>query len=154
MNHPKNFKHNSFPEKVIIYTDGGSRGNPGPAAFGVVIKGWGEARRYQETLGRATNNQAEYQGVIFALKKVKLLLGKTRAKQMAVEVRTDSELLTKQLNGEYKVLDENIQPLFLEIWNLKLDFQGVIFKHIFREENREADQLVNAALDEEKSRLF
>lgn len=139
---------------ITIYTDGGSRGNPGPAAFGVVIKYSGGKKEYGEFIGRATNNQAEYRGVVFGLRKVKQLIGKEKAKEAQVEVCSDSELLVKQLNGEYKVLDEHIQQVWMEIWNLKLDFQKVDFKHIYREDNQEADQMVNVILDQEEDRLL
>ena len=66
---------------------------------------------------------------------------------MGIEVRTDSEFLSKQLNGHYKILDRNIEQLFLKTWNLKIDFGNVVFKYIPRSENREADKLVNRALD-------
>lgn len=141
-------------QPIIIYTDGGSRGNPGPAAFGVVVRYQGEKKEYGEFMGRATNNQAEYQGVIFGLRKVKQLIGKEKAGEAQVEVRSDSELLVKQLNGEYKVLDEHIQKLWIEIWNLKLDFKEVIFKHVFREDNSEADRMVNVTLDKEERKLL
>lgn len=140
--------------EVTIYTDGGSRGNPGLAAFGVVIKYGGEKKEYGEFIGRATNNQAEYQGVVFGLRKVKQLIGKERAKEARVEVRSDSELLVKQLNGDYKVLDEYIQKVWMEIWNLRLDFKEVIFKHVYREDNQEADRLVNVTLDQEEHKLL
>lgn len=136
-------------KKLIIYIDGGARGNPGPAGIGVVIcNEKGEpVKRYSDYLGKATNNQAEYKALVFALKKVKLLFGKKIARGQEAEIRSDSELLVKQLNGEYKILDENIQCLFLEAWNLKLDFGKVKFKLISRQRNKEADRLVNEALD-------
>lgn len=130
-------------EVFLIYTDGGARGNPGPAAIGAVVGG----KEYGEQIGRATNNVAEYSAVIFALKKAKHLLTKVKAKQANVELRTDSELLVKQLNGEYKIKDAGLQPLFMEIWNLKQDFGSVRFVHITRDKNRKADALVNRALD-------
>jgi ribonuclease HI len=137
-------------KKIIIYTDGGSRGNPGPAGIGVVFcneKGQ-PIKRYSEYLGdKLTNNEAEYKAVVFALKKFKALFGKKLAKSSEVEIRSDSELLVKQLNGKYKVLDSKIQLLFLEIWNLRFDFQRIRFKLIGREKNAEADKLVNEALD-------
>jgi len=135
--------------KIIIYTDGGSRGNPGPAAIGVIFTGEkGKViKEYGQKIGRATNNEAEYEAVIFALQKAKALFGKQKAKNMEIEIRTDSEFLSKQLNGEYKILDRKIEELFLKTWNLKIDFGKVIFKHIPRSENREADKLVNRALD-------
>ena len=142
-------------KKIIIYTDGGSRGNPGPAAVGVVFcneKGQ-PIKRCSDYLGdNFTNNEAEYKAVIFALKKFKALFGKKLAKSTEVEIRSDSELLVKQLNGKYKILDSKIQPLFLEIWNLRFDFQRVKFKYIHRERNIEADKLVNEVLNERGSR--
>ncbi len=143
-------------DKYLIHTDGGSRGNPGPAAIGVVIKksGGGLKHEYGEFLGRATNNEAEYTAVVFALKKLKQLIGKEGAKKATVEIHADSELLVKQLGGQYKVMDEKIQRFFLEIWNLKLDFEEVFFKHVPREENKEADRMVNAALDKELNKLL
>ena len=134
--------------QIIIQTDGGSRGNPGPAAVGAIILQQGQIlKKYGESIGQATNNQAEYQAVIFALKKVKLLFGKKKAKEMEIEIKIDSELVVRQLNHEYKIKEKELQPLFLKIWNLILDFKSVSFKHIRREENKEADQMVNQALD-------
>lgn len=137
-------------KKIIIYTDGGSRGNPGPAAAGAVfcnergetIKG---ASQY---LGEGlTNNEAEYRAVIFALAKFKQLFGKNLAKATEIEIRADSELMVQQLAGKYKILEPNIQTLFLTLWNLKLDFKKVNFKLIPRKHNQEADRLANEALD-------
>ncbi len=134
--------------KLIIYTDGGARGNPGPAAIGVVITQEGQVlKKYSEFIGQATNNQAEYQAVVFALKKIKLLFGKKKAKAMEMEVCLDSELVAKQLNHQYKIKEKDLQPLFIKLWNLILDFGEVRFKHIPRQKNKEADQLVNQALD-------
>jgi ribonuclease HI len=140
-------------KKITVYTDGGSRGNPGPAAIGVVFcNEKGQAiKKYSHFLGEdLTNNEAEYEAVIFALKKFKQLFGKKLAKSSEVEIRSDSELLIKQLNGKYKVLGLKIQPLFLKVWNLKFDFNKVKFKRILRSKNTEADKLVNEALDKEK----
>ena len=136
-------------KKITIYTDGGSRGNPGPSATGVVFcNEKGEAfKKYSEVLGEATNNEAEYQAVIFALEKFKALFGKKLAKSTDIDIKSDSELLVKQLNGEYKILEPDLQPLFLKIWNLKLDFKKIKFSLIPREKNKEADMLVNEALD-------
>jgi ribonuclease HI len=134
--------------KLIIHTDGGARGNPGPAAIGVVITQEGQIlKKYSEFIGEATNNQAEYQAVIFALKKVKLLFGKKKAKAMEIEIMVDSELVAKQLNHQYKIKEKDLQPLFLKVWNLMLDFEQVSFQHVPREKNKEADRLVNQALD-------
>ncbi len=136
-------------KKLILYTDGGSRGNPGPSAIGIVIcNERGQAiKEYSEYLGKATNNEAEYQAVIFGLKKVRALFGKKLTKNSEIEVRSDSELLVNQLNGKYKVLEPKIQSLFLELWNLKLDFKKVKFKSIPRKNNNLADKLVNEELD-------
>jgi ribonuclease HI len=141
--------------KTIIYTDGGSRGNPGPAGIGVVFcdeKGK-VIKEYGEKIGRATNNEAEYEAVIFALQKAKLLFGGKKAKIMDVEVRTDSEFLAKQMNGKYKILDRRIEQLFLKVWNLKIDFNKVEFIHIPRNENVDADKLVNKALDSKEKEI-
>ena len=137
--------------KIIIYTDGGSRGNPGPAGVGAVICNDKEEviKKYSEAIGDATNNEAEYQAVIFALKKAKLLFGKKKTKTMEVLVKADSELLAKQLNHQYKLKEKNIQKLFIKIWNLMLDFKQVHFEHIFRDKNQAADALVNQALDQQ-----
>jgi len=141
-------------QNVTIYTDGGARGNPGPAGIGVVIKTPMEIKKYGEYIGEATNNEAEYKAVIFALRKLKQLVGKEKAKSEAeVEINLDSELLASQLNGEYKIKEKNLQQLFLEVWNLKQDFKNVVFKHISREDNRGADKLVNQTLDKELSKL-
>ena len=130
-------------DKIIIYTDGGSRGNPGVSAIGAVIGSKG----YSEFIGEGTNNEAEYKAVIFALKKAKALLGKEKIKQAEIELRSDSELLIKQLNGEYKIMEPRIQQLFIGVWNLKIDFGKIQFTLIPREKNKEADRLVNEALD-------
>lgn len=137
-------------KKVIIFVDGGSRGNPGPSAVGFAFcneKGQ-IFKEYSEYLGEnITNNEAEYRGVILALKKFKALFGNKLAKNTEIELKSDSELLIRQLNGEYKILDEKIQPLFLETWNLRIDFKKIKFKLISREKNQEADRLANQALD-------
>lgn len=132
-------------EKIVMYSDGGSRGNPGPAALGVYIETLDKS--YGEFLGTKTNNEAEYAGIVFGLKKIKALLGKTKAKQTAVECRMDSELACKQLNHEYKIENEKLQPLFLLVWNLMLDFAEVKFVHVRRELNTVADACANEAMD-------
>lgn len=139
--------------KYTIYTDGGARGNPGPAAVGVVIEGSGIDRKIGEYIGETTNNEAEYRAVITAMKKMKQIIGSDKAGQAKLEFFVDSELLVKQLNGEYKIKEETLQKLFIELWNLKLDFKEVSFTHILRGKNKEADKLVNEALDKEASRL-
>src|SRR3989338_623477 len=141
-------------KKIVIYTDGGSRGNPGKAAIRVVFCNeiGQEIKKFGEYLGDGlTNNEAEYQAVIFGLKKFKSVFGKAVAKVSEVEVRSDSELLVNQMNGKYKLENEKIQKFFVEIWNLKIDFKEVKFKAIPREKNKEADRLVNKLLDNEVS---
>ena len=151
--------------KFLIHTDGGARGNPGPAAAGFIIEEkvasplageprLGISRRDGgEYLGEITNNEAEYRAVILALKKLKHLIGSEKAKDSTAEVHVDSELLERQLNGEYKIKDKNIQNLFVEIWNLKTDFKEITFRHIPRKKNTEADKIVNQILDKETSKL-
>ncbi len=141
-------------KKNIIYTDGGSRGNPGKAAIGVVFcdQEGVVIKKFGEYLGdNLTNNDAEYFAVIFALKKFKSFFGKEETKLSHVEVRSDSELLVRQMSGQYKVENEKIQKFFMEIWNLKVEFADVKFTAIPREENREADKLVNEVLDAKMS---
>lgn len=125
---------------IKVFTDGGARGNPGPAAIGVVIG----AKKYSKYLGRATNNQAEYQAVIFALEQAKKL------KLQELEINLDSELVCKQLNRQYKVKNANLQKLFLKAYNLSQNFKQIKFKHIRREKNKLADKLVNQELDKLK----
>lgn len=133
-------------EKIVVYTDGGSRGNPGPAAIGIYVESLG--KKYAEFIGEnRTNNEAEYEALIFALKKLKELVGKGKTKTAEVECYLDSELVVKQLNHEYKLKDARIQAYFIEIWNLMLDFSQVTFAHVPRERNKMADALVNEALD-------
>ena len=136
-------------EHYIIYTDGGARGNPGPAAIGAVIANEQRSvvKEISEYIGETTNNEAEYGAAITALKKLKALIGKTGAKKAEVQLYADSELLVRQLNGEYKIENPNIQKFFLELWNLKIDFGKVSFQAIPREQNKSADRLVNQALD-------
>lgn len=141
-------------DKIIAYCDGGSRGNPGPAALGVVINLKDEQKEYSQFLGVATNNEAEYSAVIFALKKIKQLIGKEKAKKIKIEIMMDSELVESQLNGKYKIKEEKLMPFFIEIWNLRQDFFEVKFSHIFREKNKRADLLVNKELDSQESKLF
>lgn len=129
--------------KLFIYTDGGARGNPGPAGIGAVIYDENKniLAEVSEYLGVATNNQAEYKAVIAALKKAKDLGGTELAFYM------DSELAVKQLNREYKVKNKDLAPLFLEVYNLSLSFKKISFSHIRREFNQAADKLANEAMD-------
>ncbi len=129
--------------QLIIFTDGGARGNPGPAGAGIVIKNAaGEnLAAFGEYLGEMTNNQAEYRALIFALEKAKELGG------AEIKCFSDSELMVKQLNYEYKMRNQELAPLFLKIHNLSSNFKKISFRHITRDKNKEADALVNQALD-------
>lgn len=137
-----------------IWADGGSRGNPGPAAFGFVLKGPDmEPVEYGEKIGTTTNNVAEYTAVIRALGKLKAVLGEKKAKQATVRVHADSELLVKQMNREYKVRDEGLKELYMDLHNAMMDFGSVSFTHVRREKNKDADRMVNLALDREQKEL-
>ncbi|NTV40832.1 MAG: ribonuclease HI family protein [Candidatus Moranbacteria bacterium] len=139
-------------KEIVMFTDGGSRGNPGPAGIGVYIETLG--KKYGECIGVKTNNDAEYEALIFGLKKVKQLLGNVSAKQASILCCLDSELVVRQLNHQYKLKEVRIQQYFIEIWNLMLDFGAVRFEHIFREKNKVADALVNEALDGQAKQDF
>jgi ribonuclease HI len=135
-------------EPIIIHTDGGSRGNPGPAACAFVAEENGlEIFKSSKYLGNTTNNVAEYRAVILALE---WLVDKSSltVSGSLVTFFLDSELVVKQINGLYKVKDENLRNLFFEALTLMKKFKGSInFKHIPREKNKIADLLVNQELD-------
>lgn len=132
--------------KFIINTDGGARGNPGPAGIGVVIRDEKEniIAEYKQYIGEATNNVAEYKALILAINEVLAL----SPKPLALEIRMDSELVVRQMNGQYKIKEPSLKLLAQEVLKLKNNFGSVIFKHVFREQNKEADKLVNQAIDE------
>jgi ribonuclease HI len=129
-------------DACTLFTDGGARGNPGPAAIGYVIAdGSAVLAEHGEFIGPATNNVAEYTA---------LLRGLTHAKELGakqVTCKLDSLLVVEQLNRNYKVKDAILAQLFTKVWNLTHDFQRVTFSYIPREQNAHADALVNAALD-------
>jgi ribonuclease HI len=133
---------------IICYTDGGARGNPGPAAIGVyaVDAAGAVLLEHKETIGEVTNNVAEYQAVITALRRLGEQYG-DRLGEYALEFRLDSELVVKQLRGEYKVKDANLAQLHGNIKSVLADLPHVTFVHVRREQNKEADRLVNEALD-------
>lgn len=140
-------------EKIIIYTDGGSRNNPGIAGAGAVIKDESGKilKEISKPLGIKTNNWAEYEAVILGLQEAKKLFGKKLA-DMGIEVRMDSELVTKQLNREYQIKEESLFPQFIQIWNMRVkDAPKVVFTHVRREENKDADRLANEAMDVQSS---
>jgi ribonuclease HI len=137
------------PERKLVASfqanvDGGSRGNPGPAAYGVVIRdGKGEiVARLKKYIGQNTNNVAEYFGLIAALD-----YAQTHGVR-ALCVESDSELLVKQMRGQYKVKSEELKPLFERAKKMSAALESFRIDHVYREQNREADALVNQALDE------
>lgn len=143
-------------KNIIIHTDGGARGNPGPAGIGVLIERDKQANRETDNsdnrveiskyIGEATNNQAEYQAVVEALKYIKENYSE---EDIEVKFYLDSELVVEQLSGKYKVKNEGLKPLFWEARDLILKLGGKIsFFHVLREKNQVADKLVNKAIDE------
>ncbi len=130
-------------KKIILFTDGGARGNPGPAGIGGVLCNEKKEKifAYAKYIGATTNNQAEYQSLIFALEQAR------RRGAEEVICYLDSELIVKQLNREYRVKDRDLGPLFIKIWNLSQGFKKIAYHHIPREKNKEADKLVNQAID-------
>jgi len=131
------------PEHLVAHVDGGARGNPGPAGYGVVIedahgKPIAELCRY---LGHRTNNFAEYSGLVAALTYV------LEHKDSAVRVLSDSELMVRQMNGVYKVRSPELRPLYQEARRLSRQLQWFRIEHVRREKNAEADRLANQAMD-------
>jgi len=137
-------------EKLIVYTDGGARGNPGPAGIGVVVMN-GEGKVLKEIsqyIGKCTNNFAEYEALIRAFEfLVRLYAEKLR--EMEIEVRMDSELVVRQITGQYKVKEPGLKEQFARIGVLRMSIApNITFTHVPREQNARADSLVNRALDE------
>ncbi|MGZ3497949.1 MAG: ribonuclease HI family protein [Vulcanimicrobiaceae bacterium] len=135
------------PVQATLYADGGSRGNPGPAASGAVLVSQDgtvlrEVGRY---LGTATNNVAEWNAVLFGLQAAREL------GVNSIAIRLDSELVVKQLTGEYRVKHPDLQPLHRQVTALLRQFSHVDLKHVRREQNKLADALVNRVLDQEAS---
>ena len=133
--------------KLTIYTDGGARNNPGPAAIGVVIKNQtGKTiNSYGKYLGEQTNNYAEYSALISGLEEAKKL-GATE-----VDCFLDSDLIVKQMNRKYKIKEPTLQKLFIKTYNTASGFKKVSYHHVYREKNKEADKLVNQTLDKKLS---
>ncbi len=130
-------------KKIEIYVDGGSRGNPGPSGVGVVIldssgKRLKEISRY---IGEATNNIAEYNALLYGLEEALMM----RTDEIVVNL--DSELVAKQLTGDYRVKDPGLKPLFERAMNMLKSFKDFEIRHIKREKNKEADKLVNRAIN-------
>jgi len=129
-------------ERVTIFTDGTSKNNPGPSAIGAVIKDQqGQTiARISQGIGHSTNNQAEYKAIIAALEEA-IRLG---ARQ--VNLNSDSELVVRQLKGKYRVKKAALKPLYQQVKQLQSRLESFTINHIPREQNREADNLANAAL--------
>lgn len=129
-------------ERVLISADGASRGNPGQAAIGATIKdGQGKLlMRISRRIGNATNNQAEYQAVIAALKEA------IRLGAREVDIILDSELVVRQLNGRYRVKNPALKSLYRQVKQLQEQLEALTITHVPREQNREADRLANMAL--------
>jgi ribonuclease HI len=134
---------------ITAYIDGGARGNPGPAGYGVSIQGpdGGVLDELHGGLGVATNNVAEYNGLLAALKWA------VHHNHRKVHIRADSELLVKQMRGEYKVKHEGLKPLFLQACSLIRTIGDVSFEHVRREFNKDADRLSNLGMDEAEETL-
>lgn len=136
-------------EKLLIYTDGGARGNPGPAGIGAVLMGEdGKViKELAEYIGVGTNNFAEYEALIRALTVAHEMFGE-KLRDMAVEVRMDSELVVRQLGGLYKVKEPTLKEKFAEVAKLRLEVApNITFVHVMRGKNAHADELVNKAID-------
>jgi ribonuclease HI len=132
--------------EIVIHTDGGAIGNPGPSAIGVVIEYGGKKKTYAENIGEGTNNEAEYKALIFALKKLKALIGSKNAKDAQIKCFSDSQLMVNQLNHQFKLNHEKIIPLFAKIWNLMMEYRKTEFIYVPREQNQEADALVKSVI--------
>ena len=130
--------------EVVIYTDGGSRSNPGNAGIGVVVYVHGEKKaELSEFLGVQTNNFAEYEAVFRALSKAKEL----GLEKMNIEVKLDSKLVVEQLARNWKIKEPTLRPQAEKIWKLLENFSNLTFTHVPREQNPEADALANEAMD-------
>ena len=144
--------------KLIINTDGGSRGNPGPSGLGVVFKNeqgliTAEFKKY---IGETTNNQAEYRALILALEEaIKISNDKFQIsnEKASLEIRMDSELIVRQMQGRYKIKDQGLKPLAETVLKLCKNFANVNFIHVPRVQNSDADRLVNEAIDLEMTKL-
>lgn len=128
---------------LVAYVDGGARGNPGPAGYGVVItdQAGHKLATLSDYLGHQTNNYAEYSGLLAALQYA------VKHPSKALKVVSDSELMVKQLRGEYKVKNPALQELYGQARKLIRELQWFFIEHVLREKNREADRLANAAMD-------
>lgn len=139
-------------KKVYLYTDGGARGNPGPAGAGAVLfdESGAVIAEVNKYLGETTNNVAEYEAVRIGLQAIVEQCGKEAARELTVVVRMDSELVCKQLNGQYRVKNEKLKPLFAAVRAYCTNtFASITFEHVRREKNKHADKLANEAMDQQ-----
>ena len=130
--------------KVIAYTDGASRGNPGDAGIGILLVDEKDnvIKEISDYIGQTTNNIAEYTALVKALKEA------LEMNFEGIEVISDSELMVKQINGEYKVKNEGLKPLYKEACELLKEFKSFTVRHVRREYNKKADELANRGIDE------
>jgi ribonuclease HI len=128
---------------IVAYIDGGARGNPGPAGYGVRIEDEAGTLidEFHGFLGSATNNIAEYNGLLAALRYAQ------RHGHRKVRIKSDSELLVKQMKGEYRVKNPGLQPLYQEARSLADGLERIVYEHVRREQNKDADRLANLAMD-------
>lgn len=139
---------------VIIHTDGGSINNPGPSAIGVVVEYEGKKKTYAKEIEIGTNNEAEYQALVFALRKVKALIGGKKAQKARIKCFSDSQLMVNQLNHKYHLKNKKIIYLFAQVWNAMMEYESVEFCYVPREKNREADALVKSVIDGGRQNSF
>lgn len=135
--------------RLLIYTDGAARGNPGPAGAGVHIvdREGSVVAEVAQYLGEATNNVAEYRALVIGLERARELGA------VAVEIRSDSELVVRQMTGEYKVRNASLRVLHDQAHRVARDFSSIEFVHVRRDSNKDADRLANRAIDEADSAL-
>ena len=129
---------------IVAYIDGGARGNPGPAGYGVRIEDEHGTliNEFNGFLGTSTNNVAEYNGLLAALRYAQ------EHGHRVVHIKSDSELLVKQMRGEYKVKNAGLQPLYNQARVIALGLDRIVFEHVRREHNKDADRLANLAMDQ------
>ena len=130
--------------KATLHSDGGARGNPGPAGIGAVLMIGEKEILMKRYIGETTNNQAEYRALLMGLEQA------LEQKVDEIDCFLDSELVVKQLNREYRVKDKDLAAQFVKVWNLMGQFKKITFNHVRREQNKLADQLANEAMDAHK----
>ena len=129
---------------IVAYIDGGARGNPGPAGYGVRVEDEQGTlvEEFNGYLGSATNNVAEYNGLVAALKYAQ------QHGHRHVHIKSDSELLVKQMRGEYRVKNPGLQALYQQARTIAMGLERIVYEHVRREQNKDADRLANQAMDE------